>query len=124
LRRVSTILLVLGLLILAGCHFNADHDSGVASTNAAAAGTGSATLHWEMPTENTNGTPLTDLEGYTIVYGPSPEAMNRWVQVNDIGATSHEISGLGQGTWYFAILSFTTSGANSALSNLVSKTIN
>jgi hypothetical protein len=86
-------------------------------------GAGSAALSWEMPTKNTNGSPLTDLAGYTIVYGPSPEAMNKWVQVTDIGSTSYVIQGLGQGTWYFAVLSYTTSGANSALSNLVSKTI-
>ena len=76
-----------------------------------------------MPTENTNGTPLTDLAGYTIVYGTSPATMNRWVQLPDIGTTSYVVKGLGQGTWYFAIVSYTLSGANSALSNIGSKTI-
>jgi hypothetical protein len=126
LREKSSIVLALGLLsVLAGCHFDANRGTGdMASANAQAGGSASATLHWEMPTENTNGTPLTDLQGYTIVYGPNPETMNRWVQVTDIGTTSYEVAGLGRGTWYFAVLSFTSSGANSALSNLVSKTIN
>jgi Fibronectin type III domain len=76
-----------------------------------------------MPTENTNGTPLTDLQGYTIVYGESPGSMNKWVQISDIGTTNYVLSGLRPGTWYFAVLSYTAAGANSALSNIVSKTI-
>ena len=118
--------MALGVISLAGCHFDTDPNStGVASSASAGAGSTAAgvTLHWEMPTENTNGTPLTDLQGYTIVYGESPASMNRWVQISDIGMTSYSLSDLRPGTWYFAILSYTTSGVNSALSNVVSKTI-
>lgn len=119
-RRITVVgVLALGLMSLAGCHFDTDNRS----TASAAPGTGGATLHWEIPTENTNGTPLTDLQGYTIVYGESPESMNQWVQISDIGTTSYVLSGLSSGTWYFAILSYTASGVNSALSNVVSKTI-
>lgn len=116
--------LALGLVALAGCHFDADpNNSAVANASAGAGGGSGATLHWEMPTENTNGTPLTDLQGYTIVYGESPGSMNQWVQISDIGTTSYVLSGLTPGTWYFAVLSYTASGVNSALSNVVSKTI-
>jgi hypothetical protein len=123
LRRRTTVVgvLALGLMALTGCHFDADPNTGAASS--ASAGAGGATLHWEMPTENTNGTPLTDLQGYTIVYGESPGSMNQWVQISDIGTTSYVLSGLTPGTWYFAVLSYTASGVNSALSNVVSKTI-
>jgi hypothetical protein len=117
-----------GLTVLAGCNFNYDSPSGtqgVAGQTGAAAGTstGTAELAWQMPTENTNGTPLTDLAGYTIVYGSSPSTMNSSVQLTDIGTTSYVVKGLGQGTWYFAIVSYTLSGADSALSNIGSKTI-
>jgi hypothetical protein len=122
IAAVGVLALALGLMSLAGCHFDTDN-GGSASTASAASGTGGATLHWEMPTENTNGTPLTDLQGYTIVYGKSPESMNQWVQISDIGTTSYVLSGLSPGTWYFAVLSYTASGVNSALSNVVSKTI-
>ena len=93
------------------------------SNTGAATGAGTAELAWEMPTQNTNGTPLTDLAGYTIVYGTGPNAMNHWVQLTNIGTTSYVIKGLGQGTWYFAVLSYTSSGENSALSNIASKII-
>jgi hypothetical protein len=113
----------LGLMALAGCHFNYDSPGGVAGQGGAATAIGSAELAWEMPTENTNGTPLTDLAGYTVVYGPTPGSMDSRVHLTDIDSTSYVINGLGQGTWYFAVLSYTVSGANSALSNIASKTI-
>jgi hypothetical protein len=116
----------LGLMALAGCNFDYDSHSGVQGTagqSGAATDTGTAELAWQMPTENTNGTPLTDLAGYTIVYGPTPGSMDSRVHLTDIGSTSYVINGLGQGTWYFAVLSYTVSGADSALSNIVSKTI-
>jgi hypothetical protein len=130
LRRSNQVVVVLalGLMSLAGCNFNTDRNGtagsgGGTGSGTSAAGPNVATLHWEMPTETTNGTPLGDLQGYTIVYGSSPETMNQWVQISDIGTTSYVVSGLESGTWYFAILSYTASGVNSALSNVVSKTI-
>lgn len=130
LHRINTIVLASGLIALAGCNFNYDVGSGLqgiaGQTGAAAgatAGTGTAELAWEIPTENTNGTPLTDLAGYTIVYGTSPSTMENSVQLGNIGTTSYVIKGLGAGTWYFAVLSYTLSGVNSALSNIGSKTI-
>jgi hypothetical protein len=128
LSRTKNIALALGLVVLAGCNFDYSTPTGQGSTSqlsgtGAATGAGSAELAWEMPTQNTNGTPLTDLAGYTIVYGTGPNAMNHWVQLTDIGATSYVIQGLGQGTWYFAVLSYTSSGANSALSNIATKII-
>ena len=128
LRRIKTMVLGVGLIALAGCNFDYDSRSGIqgaASQSGAggATGTGTAELAWQIPTENTNGTPLTDLAGYTIVYGRSPGSMNRWVQLPDIGTTSYVVKGLGEGTWYFAILSYTLSGADSALSNIASKNI-
>jgi hypothetical protein len=132
LSRARNIALGLALLVLAGCNFNYDSPSGIqgvasqtgsAASTSSGTGSGTAELAWEIPTENTNGTPLTDLAGYTIVYGPSPSDMDHWVPLADIGTTSYVVKGLGQGTWYFAILSYTLSGANSPLSNIASKTI-
>jgi hypothetical protein len=130
LSRAKNIALGLALLVLAGCTFTYDSPSGIqgvatqtGSADGSTSGTGSAELAWEMPTENTNGTPLTDLAGYTVVYGTSPSSMDRWVQLTNIGTTSYVIQGLGQGTWYFAVLSYTLSGANSPLSNIGTKTI-
>jgi hypothetical protein len=126
LSRLKNIALGLGLVVLAGCNFNYDSPSGVqaaAGQTSSVVSKGTAELVWQMPTENTNGTPLTDLAGYTIIYGSSPATMNEQVQLTDISMTDYVVQGLGQGTWYFAILSNTSSGVNSVLSNIASKTI-
>lgn len=131
MSRTKNIALALGLVVLAGCNFDSDSPTGVqgvtsqssTGTTGTTASSGAATLTWQVPTENTNGTPLTDLAGYTIVYGSTPEVMDRSVQVTDVGTTSYVLQSLGQGTWYFAILAYTSTGETSALSNVESKTI-
>jgi hypothetical protein len=130
LPRIKSIVVALGLLSLAGCNFDNATPAGVqggTSQSSTGGGTsasaGTAQLAWQIPTENTNGTPLTDLAGYTIVYGTSPGVLDHSAQVTDIETTSYVVTGLSQGTWYFAILSNTSSGESSALSDIASTTI-
>ena len=85
--------------------------------------TGSATLHWVVPTENTNGTALTDLAGIRIYYGTSASNLNQVVQVAGKSQTSYTFSNLAAGVWCFASRAYTTAGVQSALSSAVSKTI-
>lgn len=89
----------------------------------AGSASGSADISWTPPTTNTNGTTLTDLGGYYIYYGTSASSLTQKVQVTNIGLTSYEVGGLTAGTWYFAVAAYTTSGAQSSLSNVVSTTI-
>lgn len=83
----------------------------------------SATLSWDAPTTNTNGSALTDLSGYRIYYGPSASELNETVQITNIGVQTYVIENLDPGTWYFAIRAVTSEGAESALSDIVAKTI-
>ena len=92
----------------------------VVGTNAA---TGTADVSWTPPTTNTDGSTLTDLVGYNIYYGTSPNALNQEVQVTTIGVSNYVISGLTSGTWYFAVTAYTSTGTESSLSNVASKTI-
>ena len=84
---------------------------------------GSATVEWVAPTENTNGTPLTNLAGYLIYYGTSPTALTHTVQIANPGVVMYEISNLSPGTWYFSVKSYTTANVESNASALASKTI-
>jgi Fibronectin type III domain len=86
-------------------------------------GTGTATLTWTAPTENTDGTALTDLAGYHIYYGTSAEALTQEVDVPGAVTTTYEISGLSSGTYYFAVTAYSSIGIESAESNVGSKTI-
>ena len=89
----------------------------------AASATGSADVSWTPPTTYTDGSTLTNLAGYNIYYGTSPASLTRKVQVTTIGLTDYVIGGLTSGTWYFAVTAYTSTGAESGLSNVASKTI-
>jgi hypothetical protein len=84
------------------------------------AGTKSATLSWKAPTENANGTALTDLAGYRIRYGTNPNDLTNTITVNTVARTTEVVSNLSSGTYYFAIMAFNTAGVESKLSNVVS----
>lgn len=84
---------------------------------------GTATLQWIPPTHNTNGTALTDLTGYDIVYGRSEGAMTSTIRVKNAGLSSYIVRNLAAGDWYFAVRAVAADGDLSALSNVVRKTI-
>jgi len=85
--------------------------------------TGSATLTWVAPSENTNGTPITDLAGYKISYGTSPGSLTQTIQVANPSATSYIVGNLGSGTYYFSVAAYTSDGMISAQSAAAEKTV-
>ena len=84
---------------------------------------GSATLSWAAPTQNTNGTPLTNLAGYRIYYGTSQTAMTQSVQIPNSGIATYVISNLSPGTWYFSIRDYTSANVESDASAVVTTAI-
>jgi hypothetical protein len=82
-----------------------------------------ATLSWMPPTTNTDGSVLTNLAGYKIAYGNSPDALNTIVQLTNAGLTTYVTGDLAPGTYYFAIKAYNATGIESALSNIQSKVI-
>jgi hypothetical protein len=84
---------------------------------------GTASLSWLAPTQNTDGSPLTDLAGYRVYYGTSSSNMSQAVSISTVATTSYVVGSLGAGTWYFAVRSFNAAGVESESSNLASKTI-
>ncbi len=84
---------------------------------------GRVTLSWLPPTQNTDGSTLTTLSGYKIVYGTSATALNQTITVNNAGLTTYLIENLSPGTYYFAVKAVSSSGAESDKSGVASKTI-
>ncbi len=84
---------------------------------------GTATLSWNPPTENVDGTALTDLMGYRIYYGRSESQLTRSVVINNPGLTRYVVENLAQANWYFAMTSVNSEGVESRRSQTVSKTI-
>ena len=85
--------------------------------------TGSATVNWTPPLYNTNGSALTNLAGYKIHYGTASNNLTQTIQVANPGIASYTLGNLSSGTWYFGVSAYASSGEESALSNVVSKTI-
>jgi hypothetical protein len=83
----------------------------------------SAMLSWTAPTENTDGSTLTNLAGYRIAYGTSASVLSQTIQVSNAGVTTYVVENLSPGTYYFAIKAYTVDGSESAASNIVSKTV-
>jgi len=84
---------------------------------------GSATLSWQSPTTNTDGSPLTNLAGYVIRYGNSLGQLSTEVRIANPGLTTYVVSELAPSTWYFQVSAYNTSGVESAPSATASKTI-
>ena len=108
--------------LLSGC-IDPGPDAAHAPTASPSNAAGAATVSWEAPTTNTDGTALMDLAGYRIYYGSSPENLGHTVQINTIGLQTYVIDDLQSGTWYFAVMAVASDGSESKLSNVVSKTI-
>jgi hypothetical protein len=85
--------------------------------------TGTATLSWSQPVDNTNGTPLTNLAGYVVRYGTSTSALNTQISVTSASTTSLEISNLSPAVWYFEVAAVNAQNLMSQFSAPVSHTI-
>ena len=88
-----------------------------------AVASGSATLSWTPPTTNTDGSPLTNLAGYRVYWGPAAGSYTNSVTLNNPGLTSYVVGNLAPGTYYFVVSARNSSGVESAMSNSGSKTI-
>jgi Fibronectin type III domain len=108
--------------LLSGC-IDPGPDPTSSSTRSASDGSRTATVSWDAPTTNNNGTPLTDLAGYRIYYGSNPEDLNHSVKIGTVGLQTYVIDDLETGTWYFAVRAVATNGSESTLSDIAVKTI-
>jgi hypothetical protein len=76
------------------------------------------------PTENTDGSTLTNLAGYNIHYGTASHHYTQVVAVSNPGLATYVVSNLTPGTYYFAVAAVNSSGTESPLSAEVGTTVN
>lgn len=87
-------------------------------------GTGSATLSWTAPSENSDGSALTDLGGFKIYYGGELTQLTNTITLTNPGLLTYVWSDLSVGTtYYFTVTAVTRTGVESARSDVVSTTI-
>lgn len=83
-----------------------------------------ATLSWTPPTQNEDGSPLTDLAGYKIYYGTATGVYTQGpIDIANPATVTYVVSGLANDTTYhFVATAYNTSGVESAYSNEAIKT--
>lgn len=94
------------------------------SIDVAQASVGSATLNWTPPTQNSDGSPLTDLAGYNVYYGTAPGSYGTPIYLNNPGLSSYTVNNLSSNTYYFVVTAVNSMGVESNFSNMATKTIN
>ncbi len=85
--------------------------------------TGSAALSWTAPTARTDGSPLTNLAGYTVSYGRMSGIYDYQIDINNPGILTYVVENLVSGDWYFALAAYDSQGLKSDRSNEVIRNI-
>lgn len=112
-------------LALSGCGGGSGSPSAASTSNGLpTSGSGAVTLNWMPPTENTDGSPLTNLAGYDIHYGTASGDYTQTVAVSNPGIATYVVDNLTPGTYYFSVTAVNSEGAESPLSAEVRSTVN
>ena len=98
--------------------------SGTSTTVPPSSSNSSVTFSWVAPTENNNGSPLTNLAGYKIHYGTASQDYTQVVALNNPSLNRYVLDSLPSGTYYFAITAYNSAGIESNLSGEITTTLN
>lgn len=95
------------------------------ATSTPAPTTKSITLSWSPPTQNSDGSSLTNLAGYTLHYGTAPQDYTGSIEITSPTKTSYVLSDANfpPGTYYFAISAYNARQVSSSFSGEVSVTV-
>ena len=128
MQRQSTTAVRLGFYLLlflfvAGCRGGTTGDGGLTGPSGSSPQSPSQpaprsiTLAWDPPSENEDGTPLTDLAGHRVYYGSTSPLTDGNRTSVDVGtATMHTIVDLEPGTYYVAVAAYDASANEGPLS--------
>jgi Putative Ig domain len=97
--------------------------AGGVSSSGGGSATATATLAWTVPTENADGSRLTDLAGYWIYYGTSSNSLVRLQGIADPATTHYLVTGLSSGTHFFAVSTLNSANVESRLSAVGTKSV-
>lgn len=84
---------------------------------------GDLELVWKTPAENADSSPLTDLAGYTIYCWNAEGHRTETIVIKDPAQTSFELEHLRPGTYQCAMSAISSNGSQSALSNVVTRSV-
>ena len=81
----------------------------------------SVTISWTPPSQNTDGTSLTNLTAYKIYYGLTEGHYPNDILIDNPGITTYFVANLVPNTYYFVATAISSNGAESTYSNVVIK---
>jgi hypothetical protein len=84
---------------------------------------GSATLSWTAPTQNTDGSGLSDLAGFNIYWGTVVGSYPNKITINNASISTYVVENLVPGTYRFVATSFAESGIESDYSGVAVKSV-
>ena len=87
------------------------------------AGVFSVTLSWIPPTENIDGSYLSDLAGYKIYYGVSEGNYPNVIIIDNPGIATYVVENLTPATYFFVATAVSSNGLESEFSNVAIKVI-
>jgi hypothetical protein len=88
-----------------------------------ATATGSAMLSWNPPSQNSDGSPLTNLASYRVHFGTASGSYLNSMTVNNPGIATFVVDQLTPATWHFVVTAVNADGVESAFSNAATKTV-
>ncbi len=113
-------ILVLSASFLLGC----GGFRGVSGSAGQGQGLCSHPIHvsWTAPTQNTDGSPLTNLGGFKIYWGTASHNYTQNLVIADPTATQYTLCNFTPATYYFAMTAYNTLNIESAFTNEIQYT--
>ena len=123
LKSKSALAAGLLLALTYGCGGSGSGDTSSAALPSPGSSSGTVTLSWTPPTQNMDGSYLTDLAGYNIYYGLTQGQYSHRINIDNPGIATYVVTDLAPSTYYFVATSFNTSGVESPYSSVVIKIV-
>lgn len=121
-KEVGRIVVIAALLLLGGCN-GGDGGGSSSPASSPAQTSGQASLSWDAPQSNTDGSTLSDLSGFVILYGTGPVDLSQSIEISNPSVDRYVIENLNPGTWYFAVQAVNAAGVRSSMSEVASTII-
>lgn len=113
--RIVALMSVVVSLLAAGCG-GSESDPAPTAAAPGATGSGGVTVSWVAPVQNEDGTPLVNLAGFRLRHGSRYGVYSSEITIQNPGATSHRVSGLAPGLYYFVVSAVDQRGLEGARS--------
>jgi len=79
-------------------------------------------IQWTPPTLNSDNSPLTNLASYKVYFGTSATTLSQAMTVT-APASGTAVMNVANGSWFFAVTAISSTGKESAKSNIATKTV-